>query len=523
MRCCGRFRAFQVYVVMLALVSAGVAAAQERPAIQRAEYGQWERLGFSTPLSPDGAWLAAPVTRVDGTLELRVHAVVGDGPVIVENGTAPVFSDDSTWLACAVGHSEAEADRLREAEEPVRQGLCLLRLGEAEAETIDQVEGFAFGGGSAYLAMKRYSASEDTPGSDLIVRNLRSGTEINFGNVIEYAWQDDGALLALAIGTADRAGNGVQLYAATTGSFRVLESGDADFRRLSWRQESADLAFLRSVQDDGYEEATHQVVAWRDLDAGGKAWRYDPADGADLPDGMHVSEHRRPFFSDDGATVFFGIREWHAKASRDEAPTQDGAGAEEAPETGSEEAEADVDPDAASDPEPDVLETDPSMVEVWHTRDEQIIPMQKVRKQRNEQATYLVAWPLEAGGLVRLGTDLFERLTLLEGQRYAVETDRAPHQFDNMFDRDWNDVWLIDVASGDRRKVIESVGYFYGGSPQGRYLLVFQGRPLRRLRHRVGRAPGADRGASRVLRRRRLRHSGLAPAAPVGIRRLARR
>lgn len=54
---------------------------------------------------------------------------------------------------------------------------------------------------------------------------------------------------------------------------------------------------------------------------------------------------------------------------------------------------------------------------------------------------------------IRLGTDLDETVTLLDGQRHGVETDGGPYQFDNMFDRPRQNIHLIDVRTGARRKV----------------------------------------------------------------------
>ena len=48
-------------------------------------------------------------------------------------------------------------------------------------------------------------------GTDLILRDLKTGTELNVGNVSEWNFNKSGRYLALVIDAADQAGNGIQI------------------------------------------------------------------------------------------------------------------------------------------------------------------------------------------------------------------------------------------------------------------------------------------------------------------------
>jgi len=101
--------------------------------------------------------------------------------------------------------------------------------------------------------------------------------------------------------------------------------------------------------------------------------------------------------------------------------------------------------------------------------------MQKIQEQRDRRASYLAVWHIADGDrFVRLGTDLAESVELLAGQRHATETDRKPYMFDGMFGREWYDLDLIDVATGERTRVLDRVRYIYGGSAGGEHLLYFK-------------------------------------------------
>ncbi|MDX1577323.1 MAG: S9 family peptidase, partial [Gemmatimonadota bacterium] len=228
------------------------------------DWGQWERLGRGV-MSPDGSWLAVSIARVNEENELRIRPVADpDSVVVVPYGGGPEFSSDGRWLAYSIGMSDEEREELQERNEPARADLGLLDLGTGEVEEVEDVSSYAFSADGAYLAMRRFApdGEREATGVDLIVRDLARGTDLNFGNVAEYAWQDGDdapARLALLIDARDMAGNGVQLYEASEGRIRTLDAASARYSELRWREDAADLALLRTVPDDAEGEE-----AWAD-------------------------------------------------------------------------------------------------------------------------------------------------------------------------------------------------------------------------------------------------------------------
>jgi dipeptidyl aminopeptidase/acylaminoacyl peptidase len=466
--------AFGVFLMfcatLLPMLSAPGFPQQQKPPVTADDYGRWEALGGGV-LSPDGAWLAVSIRRVDGTSELRLHdtTTAEAAPRIMEEGGSPSFSADARWLAYAIGYSEAEREQARDGDEPLRNKLGVLDLRSGEEEIFDDVRSFGFDDTGAFLWMTGYPA-EGRDAADLVVRDLADDTSLNFGSVSAHAWQDDAPRLAMTIATGSDAGNGVQLWDATTGRLVPLDSGDATFTGLAWREDAADLAVLRSVEEPGFEEPTHILLAWRDLDTGASAsLRFDHRELTDFdsPDEMRVVEHRTPRWAADGSAIFLGIREW--TASPEEPEEADERGGE--PEEG--EAAGERTPDVA-DEDTGREEPEPADVDVWHARDERIIPMQKLQEQRDREKSYLAVWHADEGRFVRLGNDYDESINVLEGDAFATETDRTPYLVDGMFGRRWYDVDLIDVATGERTRVVDRVRYFYGGSADGGYLHYFK-------------------------------------------------
>ena len=453
--------------------------------VKAADYGKWETLGVAT-LADSGTWMAVPITRVEGTSELNVYSVppaAGATPGkrwhTAAEGSAAAFSSDAQWLAYRIGYSEAEREKMQDDKKPVRDKVGLVRL-DASAATptgpivVPDITRFAFAPAGPYLAMLRYlPEGVKRKGADLLVRNLATGGVMAFGNVSEFAWQDEGRLLALAIDAEGKAGNGVQLYDPQTGGLRLLDSGDAVYTGVAWRAKSDDLAVFKSHTDERYEEDTNTVLAWRGLAAAGenRARTYDQAADKLFPQDMRVVTFRRLQWSKDGKTLYFGVQEWDRKPAKEGADKAgDKPGDKTAEKVGEKPAEKSGEKAAGPGPKPK-----PATVDVWHTKDERIIPMQRVDKSRDMERNYLSIWNIDSGKWLRIGTDKDERAAIVAGDRFATETDRKPYMFDNMFDRTRQDVYLVDLTTGARTKVIDGVWYFQGDSPAGNYLLYFKG------------------------------------------------
>jgi dipeptidyl aminopeptidase/acylaminoacyl peptidase len=311
--------------------------------------------------------------------------------------------------------------------------------------------------------MRGYAIREKkSKGVDLVVRDLARGTHVNFGNVAAHGWQDAGVLLAMVIDAEHRAGNGVQLYDPRTGVLRVLESDTAEYTGLVWRKQADDLAVLRVVKDDRYEEATHTIVAWRGLGtARATQARFDHATRSDFPTDHRIVDVRTLRWSEDGRSLFFGIRDWTAKPVKPVKVAADSA-------VGAADSAGAATPAAAQKPE---KPEEPAGVEVWHSGDVDIIPEQKVRANLERNRNMLSVWHLDGDRFVRLARELAEDVSLSDG-RNAVVLDGRPYDQIRMFGPVYRDLYAVDVTTGERTPVMQRVQHQYGPSPAtGRYLL----------------------------------------------------
>ncbi len=433
------------------------------------DFGEWETLsptGDRGGLSPDGRWIAYGINRVDGENELRLTNLGDRTTEVIAYGAQPVYSANSRWIAYRVGQSEAERNRLRERNEPVQNDMGIRNLRTGETWTVEGVESFTFSSDGAYLAMRRYPPErsrggaaggsgeagqslgvDGTPGATVLVRDLGAGRDMTFGNVSELAWTpvDDGHLLALVISASDQVGNGVQLFDPGSGELRVLESSEAAYSHLTWRDGAPDLAVFRSKEDEARDGPTEVILTWTGLGGNETAQLYDPTEDPNFPRSMRIAPFRGPSWSLDGEAVFFGMVDWEAKPeSTDDEGRDEGGGTQ-----------------------------DPSTVQVWHWTDVFVMPWQERHAAQDRQRNLLAIWHRDGGGFVQLGQDLIEEtVDPIPGTDFAWVAEWSKYAMERSIGRPGADLYLLDMRTGERMLLKENVNDRYvEASPGGRYLL----------------------------------------------------
>jgi dipeptidyl aminopeptidase/acylaminoacyl peptidase len=415
-------------------------AAQSKPVITPKDFGKWEQLGAAR-LAPRGDWAAIGISRVSEENELRIRGGPRDTTIVVTYGANPAFSADGQWIAYAIGMSPKERERLTKEKKPVKNSLEFRNLSTGQTVAVADINTFAFSPDARFISMARY-APEGKKTTEVLVQNLATGARLSFSNVGEQAWSEIGALLALTIDTDGGLGNAVQLYDAGTGTLRVLESSPGQYRALTWRAKSTDLAVLKTHVEKEFKDTAHVLLAWTSLatpEFG--VVRLDPASAQGFPAAMRIADYRRPSWSRDGRVLFFGIKKREPTA--------------EAMKKGEEKV---------------------SEVEIWHPNDVRMLRQQMSTEQTDGRRTLLTALRIAENKIVPIGTDLFETAVALEGGRYATETDIKPYAWGQKFGRDDQDVWVVDLTSGERKKVLEKVRHYYGANPSGTKLTWSDGK-----------------------------------------------
>jgi acetyl esterase/lipase len=429
-----------------------------------------------TIVSSDGKWLAYRLSPLDGDSEVVVRQIQGDkeyrfpvGDTRSSSGSLAI-SDDSKWVAFSVSPTKKEAAQLRKQRKPLQNKVTILNLQDGSETKIDKIQRFAFSGERAdWIALKKYGA--DTPGggaagpaaaaapgpsgaaasgaderpkgTDLILHELARGTELNLGNVNEFAFDKSGRFLALTIDAADKLGNGLELRTMDTGTVVALDSGKASYERLAWTEKGDALAVLKSLEDKRYKDKLYGVLGFSGFPTSKiEKTVYDPSSDKSFPEGMGISPNRTPGWTESLDAILFGIRE----------PKKADAKPGDKPED-----KADAKPEAAAPPAAAADDADekPDLV-IWHYKDPRLQSQQIVQEEMDKNFSYLSIYRVKEKKFLRLADDTVRSVMPAPKEKFAIGNDVRDYELQaNLDGRRYADVYVINLQTGERKLALK--------------------------------------------------------------------
>ena len=176
---------------------------------------------------------------------------------------------------------------------------------------------------------------------------------------------------------------------------------------------------------------------------------------SEFPTDTRIVDYRALEWADDGATVFLGNQEMEENGARGARRGQISRGGR--------------------------LGTRSPTSRLWHVKDSHVIPEQKLREKQYREKNWLAAWHLDSARFVRLGDERIEDVWPVRHSRFAIGLDVNPYERLAMSGRGRRDVYVIDVTSGERRKITEALqggpqfpDPLLNASPGGRYVIYLK-------------------------------------------------
>jgi dienelactone hydrolase len=453
------------------------AVAEQRP-IEVADIMAWRFINASA-VSDDGAWFGYFVGPAEGDgdvvfrqtrteKELRFSA----GEVGLGRPAAPVFSRDAKFAAFTVYPTRAEAAQLKRQRKPLQNGAAVVNLETGAKVQVPRVRRFALAPGSGgWIAMHKYapdaSAGSAPHGTDLLLRELATGQQIVIGNVSDFAFDKHGRFLAWTIDTQDKAGNGVQLRDMETGAIRSLESNDtAVYSRMSWSEDGASLALLQGLEGRTPGAMRYLVLGFSEFGPGGpRKTAFNPATSPDFPEGMIVSPNRNPTWTADRSALLFGIQKPGRTTSQPAAPAQTRERTPGADPRTAAPSAAGAD-DTPADEKVDLV--------VWHWQDKRLQSQQKVQETADRNFNYLAEYRPGDRKFIRLADERLADVVAAPGGRFAIGRDDDAYELmANLDGRRFQDIYVVDLATGTRTLAVKRSRWTYGPSPDGTHFVYY--------------------------------------------------
>ncbi len=471
-----------------------LAQTAKRP-LNHHDYDGWRAI-VGQKLSADGKWLAYGVFPQEGDGEVVIRNLVtgkeqrepaGERPQppapTGEEETPPQargavieFSADSRTLVFSTFAARAEVEKAKREKKTAAQmpkdGMTIVDLASGKAVRIERVKRFAMpekaAGWLAYwkegpdAPAGRGAASagegEDQQGgrggrggagggrlgprpefgSELVLRRLADGTERTFPDVAEFSLTDDGRQLVYAVASHDAAKNGVfAVNVGTDGAPAAVLDGKGKYQKLTWDESQTEMVFLSDRDDAGAKPPKQKLYLWKRAGAAAEL----ASAGAGLKPGFAISEKGALAISKDGTRVTFGVARPQPENKADDTPADEKA-----------------------------------VVDLWSYTDDYIQPIQKVRAARDRDRTFTAVYLIPERKAVQLGDESMEQVTATDNPQWLLGSDDRAYRRAFDYDDRFADAYVIDAATGARTLVAKKHRGAVTASPDGKYLLAFDGR-----------------------------------------------
>ncbi len=435
-----------LFIFVAAFATLGVA--QDKKPLTFADYAKWNRI-TRAGISPDGQWVAYGQQPNGGDDTLFIKNIDTDTLYKVNYAANTVFSEDGKWAAYTVGVSKKEAKKLRDARKEIPSTAVLLNLLTGEKQNFEGIIRFEFSVDSRHFAIHRKKNADDKSkhtGSDLILKNLDSDQLLNIGNVSHFAFNKNATHLAYTVDADGSVGNGLYLVGLGDYSVRALDTEDVTYSQLSWDDAQADrkdwavkgtgIAVLKGKAADSLSYRANKILVVQQIGKKDqKKTSYDSKNLEGFPAGYVISENGSLRWSDQGNTLFFGLREQEPKLNLSRDTTAN--------------------------------------VDVWHWKDEMIQTVQIRRRAMLGRMTFLSSIQLNTGQFRQLANEEMRNISISDHPRYGIGRNDRAYITDVNWGESPADLYRVDLLTGESKQFATYISRTLGSSPDGRYYLYF--------------------------------------------------
>ncbi|HYR76111.1 MAG TPA: prolyl oligopeptidase family serine peptidase [Pyrinomonadaceae bacterium] len=417
----------------------------------------------------------------------------------------PVFTADSRFVIFSVEPTKAEVNKAKKdkkkPEDMPKNALGIMDVGTGQVARIERVKNFQVPeDGSGFIAYllepkpgvsptvkegsKETSPTETSPlpkpvatskekkkeyGTDLVLRNMTSGTERTVNDVLDYTLSKDAKTLVYTVAARKEETNGAFAVAPQNDAAPVpLLSGKGKYQKLTWDEDQTELAFISDRDDQDSKPPKFKVYLWNR--SGAPAAIESNGSSPTVREGLdrnHASSvinsatevvstssagFRKDFVVSEKATLGFSLDGSHLFLGA--APP--------------------LEPEKSPDEETPADEK--VLVDLWHWKDDYVQPIQRIRAEQERNKSYRGTYLVRERKFVQLADESMETISPSNDGRYAIGSDNRAYRITNDYDPGLTDYYLVNTADGTRKLVGQKQRFGVSLSPVARYAIYFDGK-----------------------------------------------
>ncbi len=407
-------------------------------------------------IAGDGQWVAYTANPDRGDGATIVRSTTSGREYRIPRGEGPAFSLDARWLGAL---QQPPAEELEKDKNPPAARLLLLDLASGDTIGAGSVGSFSLANNGQWVAyLKKRGESKDSSkanavitrediGTNLILRNLRTGKESIYPFVLSFAFDSLSHFLAFSRGDSTGSSNAVQLIDLTEGGSRTLDAHPLGaYENLTWNNRTGQLAFLRLMMGNDGKKGGGTLFLW----STGDSIALEATPPGTLPAHWTIPAPNSMSWSRDGKRLFLGLK----------------------PERS---------PSTASSTKGDAYFNIDSLrskseVDVWNWIDPLIIPNQKIRWKEIRDQTFTAVFDATSGSLVQLGDSIVPYISHTEFSPVALGSSDIPYRQEISWTGTFRDYYLVHIGDGSRTLIVKKQLYGLSLSPSGRYAVYYRDR-----------------------------------------------
>lgn len=446
--------------------------AQKKP-LDHTVYDSWQSIN-GEKISNDGKYVAYAVTPQEGDNNLFIKNLKTNTLFNYQRAGSFDFSFDNQFAAFLIKpffkDTRLAKIKKKKADDMPKDSLGVVSLANSQFWKIPRVKSYKFpkkaGNAMAYLldkepadtSKKKATVKKDDAdflfadepvsatakeGNSLILRDLKSQSEITFKAVTEYEFSENGKFLLFATTAIKKDSTlkaGTFLYNLEKKQTTSLTTGKGVYKNLIFDEEGNQIAFTADKTPEKALVKIPKLYYYNFKTDSATVIAQESTQG--MPKKFSVSENGRLYFSKDGARLFFGT-----------API-------------------------LSPKDTTIVDFEVAKLDIWNYKDEELQPMQLANLNRELKKSYLAMYlPAQSNKIMQLASEELSDVFLPQDGlgNYALGVT----DFGNRIAMQWQgstleSAYLISLADGSKKTInLNKNVSRYALSPKGNYVVWF--------------------------------------------------
>lgn len=414
----------------------------------------------SSAISDNGKWVAYSSQPDRGDGELVVVSTLDTSKVVIQRGDKPKFTSDDTWMVATLLPKSLEVENAKTPKDKPKSGMVLLRTSTGKIDEFENVKTFEFSNDAKWLV---YQANNDENrksdkmkkkkiGAVLTLRHIFSGTEIKIDDVSEYLLDSNSTHIFYAVSSVDGKRDGVykrdlkEEYAPETA---INKSENNSFSALAWNYVKNTLAYISApLRKDGKPD-NGTLIIWDKMRPQTTKFAVT---STSVDKGWFIPAVNKTQWTEDGQKLFFGVKPLAEKDTSD---------FEDVKFSDSTFYNADS-----------ILANSDDLI--WHWKDNKISTHQVNWWNKNKDRTFAAVYDIEKGDFKQLADEKMPNIQYCDNSIYTIGYDDSKYELQSTWGGWYYDVYSINLNTGEKKLVAESLIEQAHLSPLGRHIVYFK-------------------------------------------------